>query len=36
MKAVHISGNGKVSLIEKEKPVLQKGEVLLKICYVCF
>lgn len=36
MKAVHILGNGKVSLMEKEKPVPRKGEVLLKIRYVGF
>jgi Zn-dependent alcohol dehydrogenases len=36
MKAVHISGKGKVSLLKKEKPIPQKGEVLLKIRYVGF
>lgn len=36
MKAVHILGNGKVSLMEKEKPVPRNGEVLLKIRYVGF
>lgn len=36
MKAVHISGKGEVSLLKKEKPIPQKGEVLLKIRYVGF
>lgn len=36
MKAVHISGKGKVSLLKKGKPIPQKGEVLLKIRYVGF
>lgn len=36
MKAVHISGKGKISLLKKEKPIPQKGEVLLKIRYVGF
>lgn len=36
MKAVHISGKGKVSLLKKGKPIPQKGKVLLKIRYVGF
>ncbi len=36
MKAIHITKKGEVSLIEKEKPVAQPGEVLLKIRFVGF
>ncbi|WP_294072783.1 zinc-binding alcohol dehydrogenase family protein [Proteiniphilum sp. UBA1028] len=36
MKAVNISGINQVHLVEKMKPVPQKGEVLLKIKYVGF
>lgn len=36
MKAVNIIKKGEITLIDKEKPVAQQGEVLLKIRYVGF